>query len=278
MAEGRWDPAPGSLRLTLRGNPAPGDSGRCYIPKDGGYCKRKLRRYYFNSAKKNCEIFTYGGCGGNPNRFEHYNQCMGTCYHIDLAYLWGGRGPEYSGAAGDRQIWRSHGAGRPRGRRDHCLKAIPISGLMSSAGGTGDKCNPGLGLKQLLLNARSIDACSAGEMPEICNLPAKVGLCKAAFHRFSFNVATGNCEEFIYGGCKGNENNFVTLSECRSTCQNSAQAAEVAALRVECPVILRRSPSSATRSVSTTVDPGELDERWAPQPVKLASVVIVTKS
>uniref|UniRef100_A0A8C5S9I1 BPTI/Kunitz inhibitor domain-containing protein n=1 Tax=Laticauda laticaudata TaxID=8630 RepID=A0A8C5S9I1_LATLA len=49
----------------------------------------------------------------------------------------------------------------------------------------------------------------SGETPEICNLPAKVGWCKASFHRFYFNPTTGNCEEFIYGGCGGNNNNFV---------------------------------------------------------------------
>uniref|UniRef100_A0A670Z3U2 BPTI/Kunitz inhibitor domain-containing protein n=1 Tax=Pseudonaja textilis TaxID=8673 RepID=A0A670Z3U2_PSETE len=45
-----------------------------------------------------------------------------------------------------------------------------------------------------------------------------------ALIRFYFNTATGNCEGFFYGGCGGNENNFVTLAECRYTCQPSVSA------------------------------------------------------
>uniref|UniRef100_A0A8C6XD17 BPTI/Kunitz inhibitor domain-containing protein n=1 Tax=Naja naja TaxID=35670 RepID=A0A8C6XD17_NAJNA len=59
--------------------------------------------------------------------------------------------------------------------------------------------------------------------PEICTLPPKVGKCKASFLRFYFNAATGNCEGFIYGGCGGNKNNFVTLGQCRATCQRSGK-------------------------------------------------------
>uniref|UniRef100_A0A8C6XA42 BPTI/Kunitz inhibitor domain-containing protein n=1 Tax=Naja naja TaxID=35670 RepID=A0A8C6XA42_NAJNA len=47
--------------------------------------------------------------------------------------------------------------------------------------------------------------------PVICQLPKAVGWCKALFPRFYFNAATGNCEKFLYGGCGGNKNNFITL-------------------------------------------------------------------
>ncbi|XP_039212471.1 BPTI/Kunitz domain-containing protein-like [Crotalus tigris] len=53
---------------------------------------------------------------------------------------------------------------------------------------------------------------------DICQLPREVGWCKASFPRFYFNTATGNCEEFIYGGCRGNKNNFVTLDQCKTRC------------------------------------------------------------
>ncbi|XP_074660733.1 kunitz-like toxin PcKuz1 [Tubulanus polymorphus] len=53
---------------------------------------------------------------------------------------------------------------------------------------------------------------------EICNQPMKVGPCKAAFQRFYFNKAHGQCEQFIYGGCQANENNFETMAACHSKC------------------------------------------------------------
>ena len=33
-----------------------------------------------------------------------------------------------------------------------------------------------------------------------------------------FYILSGVCEEFIYGGCGGNENNFETLEECNQQC------------------------------------------------------------
>eukprot|EP01084_Bolivina_argentea_P197613 338614_1 len=52
-----------------------------------------------------------------------------------------------------------------------------------------------------------------------CTLSADTGPCKAAFNRYYYNQFTGQCETFTYGGCKGNANNFQTLSECLSICK-----------------------------------------------------------
>ena len=46
-----------------------------------------------------------------------------------------------------------------------------------------------------------------------------VGPCKAAMKRWFYNLKTGQCEQFIYGGCQGNENNFETEKECVTTCE-----------------------------------------------------------
>ncbi|KAM3830459.1 doenitin-1-like [Vipera latastei] len=59
----------------------------------------------------------------------------------------------------------------------------------------------------------------SGTYAFICKLSRKKGPCKAAFVRFYYNKRTGNCEKFIYGGCKGNKNNFLTLTECIMKCQ-----------------------------------------------------------
>ncbi|XP_067405156.1 tissue factor pathway inhibitor isoform X2 [Emydura macquarii macquarii] len=52
----------------------------------------------------------------------------------------------------------------------------------------------------------------------ICALKADDGPCKARHIRYYFNIQTRQCEVFEYGGCKGNQNNFITLEECQETC------------------------------------------------------------
>ncbi|XP_067681786.1 uncharacterized protein [Haliotis asinina] len=58
---------------------------------------------------------------------------------------------------------------------------------------------------------------------DTCSLPMVIGRCRAAFRRFFFNPASGRCEQFLYGGCGGNANNFKTLQQCRRVCQRGQQ-------------------------------------------------------
>ncbi|NXR40817.1 TFPI1 inhibitor, partial [Zosterops hypoxanthus] len=51
-----------------------------------------------------------------------------------------------------------------------------------------------------------------------CAMKADDGPCKAIHIRYFFNIKSRKCEEFEYGGCHGNENNFLTLEECQEKC------------------------------------------------------------
>lgn len=54
----------------------------------------------------------------------------------------------------------------------------------------------------------------------ICNLSPEVGPCRASFHRYFYDVVSGLCEPFIFGGCRGNRNNFKTMEECAGLCKS----------------------------------------------------------
>lgn len=59
----------------------------------------------------------------------------------------------------------------------------------------------------------------------VCSLSSEMGPCRASFPRFYF--AGDKCEEFIYGGCEGNGNNFKSVEECQQRCgSTSSEEAE----------------------------------------------------
>ncbi|EPB71358.1 Kunitz/Bovine pancreatic trypsin inhibitor domain protein [Ancylostoma ceylanicum] len=58
----------------------------------------------------------------------------------------------------------------------------------------------------------------------VCTLPPDAGSCFEYVPRWFFNAQSGQCEQFSYGSCGGNENNFEDRSLCELKCiqtQNS---------------------------------------------------------
>lgn len=53
-----------------------------------------------------------------------------------------------------------------------------------------------------------------------CLTPKKVGPCKGAFPRWNYNGASSKCEQFVFGGCKANNNNYLSEEECLHACKN----------------------------------------------------------
>uniref|UniRef100_A0A3B4X2Z2 BPTI/Kunitz inhibitor domain-containing protein n=1 Tax=Seriola lalandi dorsalis TaxID=1841481 RepID=A0A3B4X2Z2_SERLL len=47
-----------------------------------------------------------------------------------------------------------------------------------------------------------------------CKVEPQAGPCRAAFQHWYYNSRTGNCEPFIYGGCRGNKNNYISKENC----------------------------------------------------------------
>uniref|UniRef100_A0A8C3IU00 BPTI/Kunitz inhibitor domain-containing protein n=1 Tax=Chrysemys picta bellii TaxID=8478 RepID=A0A8C3IU00_CHRPI len=53
---------------------------------------------------------------------------------------------------------------------------------------------------------------------DLCRLPADPGSCYAMIPRWFYNWQAKKCEQFTYGGCDGNKNNFATQTECLGKC------------------------------------------------------------
>ncbi|XP_077551060.1 papilin-like [Haemaphysalis longicornis] len=158
----------------------------CRPVKDPGPCKGYFPRWWFNVQSGQCEQFVYGGCQGNKNNYETMQQCEQTCLRTRHA-------TEISAETTDE-----------------------VAAPRRQVGPT--------------LNAR---------VDPVCRLKADRGLCLGYFPRYYYNSTLRTCEEFIYGGCQGNENNFVTVQECEQRCKYSkavlAREEEVVGFELKAP-------------------------------------------
>ncbi|XP_061897966.1 kunitz-type protease inhibitor 1a [Entelurus aequoreus] len=51
-----------------------------------------------------------------------------------------------------------------------------------------------------------------------CMAPKKIGPCRGAFPRWHYNAASERCEQFVFGGCRENLNNYLSKDECTNAC------------------------------------------------------------
>ena len=62
--------------------PPPLDQRRiCHLPPDSGTCYtgRKIVNFFYNASANRCQPMSYGGCGGNANRFPTPYDCERAC-------------------------------------------------------------------------------------------------------------------------------------------------------------------------------------------------------
>ena len=148
----------------------------CSQKRDAGICPGNVPRFYFDKKLGRCQLFTYGGCGGNSNNFAYLDDCVANC-----------GGP--SNVAGIRVrpqlgIFRKTMLSR---------EALLIS------------IKPFMVIFDFFVLGGVIKPRNA-----ICNLAISMGTCKATLRRFYFDSRSGTCKLFIFGGCQGimSENRF----------------------------------------------------------------------
>jgi len=64
-----------------------------------------------------------------------------------------------------------------------------------------------------------------GEDFHVCSLPHDSGGCERKEFRYFYNALERRCKLFVYGGCKGNQNNFLSETACVRRCGDEAAIA-----------------------------------------------------
>uniref|UniRef100_A0A8D2JP81 Kunitz-type protease inhibitor 2 n=1 Tax=Sciurus vulgaris TaxID=55149 RepID=A0A8D2JP81_SCIVU len=96
---------------------------------------------------------------------------------------------------------------------DRSIHENSIDGLDTSRSGAGSSV-PSVPRRQ------DSDDLSDGvfNYEEYCAAKAVTGPCRAAFLRWYFDAEKNSCDNFIYGGCRGNKNSYLSKEACMQRC------------------------------------------------------------
>ena len=64
------------------------------------------------------------------------------------------------------------------------------------------------------------DGVTGGDVRRLCDQRPEAGPCRGQLTRFFYDPASRACQQFLYGGCAGNRNNFISIEDCSSTCDD----------------------------------------------------------
>ena len=51
----------------------------CSLQPETGLCHTFFPSYFYNVTSRSCQMFDYGGCDGNDNRFSTSEECYVAC-------------------------------------------------------------------------------------------------------------------------------------------------------------------------------------------------------
>jgi len=193
----------------------------CKMEPEAGPCFALFRRWHYDNVTSTCKRFDYGGCHGNPNRFVKKSICENTC---NPKVTTSSKIVKQGDCEFEEKWYRVGESFISHNCKSNCTctnKKTVECELLCPPPPAPTMCGPE---KMLVLKPKEVsDKCFCEEGScvrnvDVCRMKPEAGSCYAAHRRWYYNPTSSECEKFIYGGCEGNPNNFLSLKECRKTC------------------------------------------------------------
>ncbi|XP_050740363.1 papilin-like isoform X2 [Eriocheir sinensis] len=201
---------------------------RCVLVPQPGNCAHALARYFYSRSDGACLQFVYSGCGGNENNFQTKESCESICLGGSTPSTASTTYPFTSGT--DRPLHCSlHPEAGPCYNFTDRFYYDPGTETCRTFryGGCGGNNNNFLSkdwcLASCALTASTTETVST-DFPIKCYQDTEVGDCFETLWRWHYKSSSHSCEVFLYGGCGGNDNNFITKEDCEAACGGQTQS------------------------------------------------------
>ncbi|KAJ8269926.1 hypothetical protein GJAV_G00108340 [Gymnothorax javanicus] len=182
----------------------------CRAPPKVGPCRAAFRRWYYDSVTHECVEFLFGGCKSNLNNYLSEAECSRACEGISAA----------SGRSAPPPKAEVCGAPCAEDQFD-CGNDCCVDGELECD--SVNQCSNDLDEK----SCQALNS-TFGRLLEVpvnedlarCTEPPVTGRCRASMARWYYDPMERTCHPFDYGGCDGNDNNFLNMDTCMETCKS----------------------------------------------------------
>ncbi|XP_061547759.1 tissue factor pathway inhibitor a isoform X1 [Phycodurus eques] len=227
----------------------------CALKEDPGPCRAVRDKYFFNVDTGHCELFEYGGCGGNANNFETLEACQDTCIVSDdknPCHLPEAEGPcrglvtryffdsnsqqckrfYYGGCFGNANNFRSIAECQAKCQKQEDIEVQTSAKRISDVQPTVLTGEQTVNIAGVQMNNTDAEYSQDVKVPDVCSGPVDRGTCESIMRRFAYNPNTKRCHEFLYSGCGGNDNNFKHRRQCIRKCIKSQKDRGMKVIRI----------------------------------------------